>query len=127
MLEILRRDLADGPERELCGLLTGTQNVVRFRVPALFGSWRTGFHLDQHWLLEQLYEARVQKVQILGFYHSHPQGHQIEPSQGDLDGHPLASKVLIFSADQGRFEWGLFEFCPTEDGLGFRRLKAWEV
>jgi proteasome lid subunit RPN8/RPN11 len=94
--------------QESCGILLGRTDCpagreVTAALPAANASPRPHHHyeiaaLD---LIHAEREARDQSLEILGFYHSHPD-HPAEPSPTDLaEGHGLGCSYLITSIQSG--------------------------
>lgn len=69
---------------EACGLLLGKGRTIREARPAinLAADPLTGFEIDPAALFEACRNARTGAPGVLGYYHSHPNGHG-EPSMRD--------------------------------------------
>ncbi len=107
--EELRRHGQDTYPHECCGILLGTsqaeqrqvQGVVRMRnVNAATPENRFDFDPREHLRVQR--EARERGLEIIGFYHSHPD-HPARPSQFDLDHASWPGySYVIMSVAQGK-------------------------
>jgi proteasome lid subunit RPN8/RPN11 len=69
---------------EACGLLGGSQGVVRMVIPVLNAlRSRTRFHMDPQGQLSAMQRIEDEGEEIVGIYHSHPAGPPV-PSESDL-------------------------------------------
>jgi desampylase len=96
VLDRLRREMADSPQAEVCGLLLGTDTFVHDREPArnISPNPRTAFEIDPVVLLRAAQRARTHGVHPLGYYHSHLSGEPI-PSLADANGAQEADKIWL--------------------------------
>lgn len=95
--------------RECCGVLLGMDAVVHCSVRAanLADNVRR-FLMDPRDHLRAIRMARQQQLEVLGFYHSHPQA-RAYPSETDVTESAYAQAVhLIVGFPTGRTEVGLF-------------------
>lgn len=100
-LAAIRAHVAETPDREVCGLLTGASD----RVDA---AWRTEnvaadpsrrFEMDPKSLIAALRAERNGGPAVAGYYHSHPDG-VAEPSAADLaQAAPDGRLWIIVTAD----------------------------
>lgn len=84
VLETLATEAAKAHPCECCGLLTGSPALIDAVVPArnISPHPETGFEIDPGTLLRAHREARAGQRQVVGHYHSHPNG-SAEPSLRD--------------------------------------------
>ena len=91
MITIVRRVLddvwaharAEAP-RECCGILVGTSDHVLENVRATnLESGTSRFQIDPRDHVRALREARVKRLDVVGFYHSHPRS-RAYPSETDI-------------------------------------------
>ncbi len=93
--------LAEYPS-ECCGLLIGTvrgsRNTVEHVVPCENvhpGHRQTRFQIDPHTLFEAIRAARAAGRQMIGFYHSHPNGSAAPSRYDQRTAWPDCSHVII--------------------------------
>jgi proteasome lid subunit RPN8/RPN11 len=74
------------PERECCGLLAGCHGVITRAYPALNAAAHPAkeYEIAAEELFQLMREIRDAGLQMLGIYHSHPNGLQ-EPSPRDIE------------------------------------------
>ena len=95
--------------QECCGVLLGLRagdvREVRAAIPctnARFDSPETRYSIDPRELVRIQRDAREKGLEIVGFFHSHPD-HPARWSPTDLDeAHWIACSYLILSVEQGR-------------------------
>jgi len=96
---------------ECCGLLLGTSDHIAqaVRAPNIAES-PTRFLIDSHAHIEALRTARNQRLQVIGFYHSHPHS-QPYPSATDLAeaAYPECVHLIVGFVD-GKAEVRLFHY-----------------
>lgn len=82
--EMLRHARADAP-REACGILAGRGEKVERVIPAVNRATDPEhyYRIDERQLTEVLFTLETEKLELLGFYHSHPAGDPI-PSPTDI-------------------------------------------
>ena len=81
--EIWAHAHAEAP-RECCGMLVGTCDRVLESVRATnLESGTTRFQIDPRDHIRALREARVKRLDVVGFYHSHPRS-RAYPSETDI-------------------------------------------
>ncbi len=84
VLEALLREARTNHPRECCGILLGKHDAVSAILPAanVHASPRTQFEIDPQALVNAHRAAREDGLQVIGYYHSHPEG-PAEPSATD--------------------------------------------
>ena len=96
---------------ECCGLLLGTSDHITqaVRAPNIAES-PTRFVIDPHAHIEALRTARNQRLQVIGFYHSHPHSPPY-PSATDLAeaAYPECVHLIVGFVD-GKAEVRLFHY-----------------
>ena len=110
-LEALRRHGEETYPHECCGVLLGdvdsgtAANQVRAVVACSntrADSPQNRYHIDPRELVQAQRDARARNMDIVGFYHSHPD-HPARWSKTDLeDAHWLGCSYVITSVEQGR-------------------------
>lgn len=82
--QILDHARADAP-REACGLLIGRGGAVESVVPARNAAEDATrfFRLDERDLVRVVFDAKRRGLELIGFYHSHPEGAPM-PSPTDI-------------------------------------------
>jgi proteasome lid subunit RPN8/RPN11 len=89
------------PARECCGLLAGREGVIAGAYPArnAAGNPATEYEIAPAELFAMMREIRAAGLQLLGIYHSHPNG-VLEPSPRDVAQayYPDAAYFIISSA-----------------------------
>jgi len=125
--EELRRHGEQTYPHECCGVLLGLigDGVKDVRVIVRCGNTRTDsprnrYHIDPRELLRIQREARESGLDIVGFYHSHPD-HPARWSQTDLaEAHWSGSSYVITSVDHGRAgQTNSFELAGEEENKQF--------
>ena len=108
-LETLRRHGEQTYPDECCGVLVGDgkdgQRQVRAVVPcsnARTDSLRNRFSIDPRELVRILREARERGMEIIGFYHSHPDHPACWSSTDFEEAHWLGCSYLITGVNQGK-------------------------
>ena len=105
----LRRHGEEAYPDECCGILLGHVNgqtrvvrtIVRCR-NACAESQRTRYEIDARDLIRTQLQGRESGLEIVGFYHSHPD-HSSQWSPRDLqDAHWLGCSYVITTVEQGR-------------------------
>jgi proteasome lid subunit RPN8/RPN11 len=70
--------------REACGLLAGTAGVVAMVIPVKnIASGNTRFQMDPRAQLRAMELIEIEKLEMLGIFHSHPKGDN-QPSSSDI-------------------------------------------
>lgn len=92
MLAHARRD----PSIECCGLLAGRDGAITKSFPAVNAAANpaTLYEIAPKEIFERMREMRAEGIELLGIYHSHPNG-QNQPSQRDID-HAYYSEAAYF-------------------------------
>jgi desampylase len=103
------------PDREVCGLLFGTDAAIEAIQPCVNVSVSPvdSFEIDPAALIAAHKAERAGRRKLVGCYHSHPNG-RVEPSERDRAG-AKAGAIWIIIAD-GRIGGSIFnegEFCAT--------------
>jgi proteasome lid subunit RPN8/RPN11 len=106
--DAIRRQAEQAYPNECCGVLTGTIAAGERRVHATIScsnirvdSARTRFEIDPAELVRVQREARKSGMEIVGFYHSHPD-HPAQPSPTDLEhAHWIGCSYVITSVEHG--------------------------
>lgn len=82
--EIGRHALMESPY-EACGIIAGVDKQVKriIPVPNVATDPNNHYELDQKILVKTMFELEAENLSLLGFYHSHPNGHPI-PSPTDI-------------------------------------------
>lgn len=125
LLRIARRD----HPQETCGILVGRRIAGRGYVKhavegrnIAFGDQRTTYQLDWPTLFATIRACRAAGDEIVGFYHSHPNG-SCEPSRRDLETAWLEHSYLILGAPYhdvaSAASWRVTE---NDDGFVYERL-----
>jgi proteasome lid subunit RPN8/RPN11 len=75
---------AASPDREICGLLLGTETEILGSVPTrnMSANPEKAFEIDPQALFDQARGERAGGMAMIGHYHSHPNG-RAEPSRCD--------------------------------------------
>jgi len=102
----LRALAAASPAAEICGLLVGQGNRVLRLVPArnVAADPTRSFEIDPATLLATHREARGQGQQVIGHWHSHPNG-QPEPSARDAARATDNGQIWLILAAGGMTAW----------------------
>jgi proteasome lid subunit RPN8/RPN11 len=92
---------AHSPDREVCGLLLGHDEVIDGLIEAdnVAADPRTTFEIDPRTLLDARRAARRGGPAVIGCYHSHPSG-VARPSQRDVDLAEPGTVWLIIAAGE---------------------------
>ena len=121
-LAAMLADAALAGECEACGLLLGTDGLIREARPTrnVHPTPATRFELDPQALIDAHRQARSGGPCVLGYYHSHPNGAS-EPSATDREmAHGDGMIWAIVAAGQVAGQVGYWRDEPT----GFTRLEA---
>lgn len=125
---VIRKAAAAAYPEECCGLLVGARTgdgvVVTRVVPAPNIAPKPAhdrFELDPAVHLKIQREARAAGQEVVGHYHSHPDGHA-EPSAVDRASVYDHDLVWLIAAVDGRGRTDIAAFVP--EGEGFRRLSV---
>lgn len=105
----IRRHAEDAYPLECCGILIGTFDADDRAVHAVVrctntaaGSRQTTYDIDPRELIRAQRDARERGLEIVGFYHSHPD-HPARPSPTDLEqAHWIGCSYVIASVLSGR-------------------------
>ena len=86
VLDLLRDEAIAASPAECCGILLGTGNQITAALPAanIHRQPATHFEIDPQALIDAHRAARADGPQVLGYYHSHPQG-PAHPSATDRE------------------------------------------
>ena len=107
--EQIRRHAEKEYPRECCGILMGkfgagdrTVDSIVQCTNAADGSQQTTYVIDPRELIRAQREARERGLEIVGFYHSHPD-HPARPSPSDLEqAHWIGCSYLIVGVSTGK-------------------------
>lgn len=82
MLQVAR----ENPDRECCGLLAGREGAITRILPAANAArdTKTSYEIAPEELFRLTREIRADGLDLLGIYHSHPNGRN-EPSPRDIE------------------------------------------
>lgn len=118
--DAIRAAALEAYPRECCGLLIGQGDTVVRIVPSSNSASDPArhFEIDPQTLFDHMRSARESSMEIVGHYHSHPNGRG-EPSGEDLRMAHDPAAVWVIAAVAGR-QVSLRAFLP-EDG-GFREI-----
>ena len=125
--EEIRRHGEEAYPHECCGILIGTSesDVRTVSTVVRCGNTRIDsphnrYHIDPRELIRIQREARESELDIVGFYHSHPD-HPARWSQTDLaEAHWIGCSYVITSVEQGRAaQTNSFELAGEEDNKQF--------
>lgn len=99
-LATLRREAAEAAPEECCGLLLGTGARIETAAAAtnVAADRHVRFEIDPLALLAAHKAARSGGPQVIGYYHSHPNGHPV-PSPTDREHSTGDSRVWAIIAD----------------------------
>ena len=124
----LRRHGEQTYPHECCGVLLGVidgEGVKDVRAVVLCGNTRTDsphnrYHIDPRELLRIQRQARESELDIVGFYHSHPD-HPARWSPTDLaEAHWIGCSYVITSVEHGRaVQTNSFELIGEEENKQF--------
>jgi proteasome lid subunit RPN8/RPN11 len=83
--QLVLRSLQE-PSREVCGLLAGRDEIITYVFPASNAATdpATSYEIAPEELFCLMREMRAAGLELLGIYHSHPNGKN-EPSQRDIE------------------------------------------
>lgn len=121
--ETLLAEAAAAGARECCGLLLGTPGQIAAVVPArnVAADPARSFEIDPATLLRTHREARSQGQQVLGHYHSHPNG-QAEPSLRDAARAVANGEIWLIIAAGEITGWHVAESDPGGSAVHGRFL-----
>ena len=116
--DVLAHARDDAP-RECCGLLIGVPGLISESARAAnLEAGTTRFQIDPRAHIEAIRAARARNLDVVGFYHSHPQS-RAYPSETDVAESGYAGAMhLIVGVDNGAQEARLF----TIDGATIAEL-----
>lgn len=82
----MRDEASKTPTQECCGLLAGRDEVITHIFPATNAHPRpaTAYEIAPQELFRVMKEMRAANLQLLGIYHSHPDGEN-RPSRSDIE------------------------------------------
>ncbi|HKW89631.1 MAG TPA: M67 family metallopeptidase [Candidatus Acidoferrales bacterium] len=84
ILVVLREEASKQPAQECCGLLAGRDEIIARAFPATNAlASATAYEITPEGLFRLMREIRVAGLQMLGIYHSHPNGDN-SPSPADI-------------------------------------------
>ncbi len=115
VVEAMQHAAAAAHPHEACGILTGEGARITAFVETrnVHPTPETHFEIDPQALIDAHRDAREGGPQVLGYFHSHPEG-AAEPSKTDIamaaqDGMVWAiatsREIRLFRAGEGGFEW----------------------
>lgn len=108
------RDAQKAAPAEICGLLIGKKNHIQnyIQMPNISNE-NSKYIFNPDIYIKTLYDLELNKIDILGIYHSHPFGPNY-PSETDLkENHMKNNFHLIISNTNG--EWTVRAFLYTEN------------
>lgn len=122
LLDALIARAGASPDREICGLLLGTEAEIRAAIPTgnMSATPDRAFEIDPQALFDQARAERAGGMAMIGHYHSHPNG-RAEPSPCDAAaalGTP--SQLWLILADGDATLWR--STGRGEPGRGFERV-----
>lgn len=110
MIAHARRD----PKVECCGLLAGRDGAITKIFPATNAAANraTTYEIDSKEIFSLMRELRVQGIEMLGIYHSHPNGKN-EPSPRDIEQayYSEAAYFIISPRDEAEKAVRAFSIC----------------
>ena len=100
VLNALNAEAQSAHPIECCGLLLGTSSQITAIQPAknVHPAPQTHFEIDPQILIDAHRHARSGGPQILGYYHSHPNG-RAEPSSKDREQAPCDNRIWAIVAN----------------------------
>lgn len=104
LLDRLRAEAAAAPDREVCGLLFGSDKAIEgvASVSNISAFPQNSFELDPQTLFQAIKAERAGGPHIIGYYHSHPNG-VAEPSARDAADAAADGKLwLLLTASEAR-------------------------
>lgn len=86
VLAAMREEVAKTPEQECCGLLAGRDGIITqiFSATNAHPNPATAYEIAPQELFGVMKQLREEKLQLLGIYHSHPDGEN-RPSPTDVE------------------------------------------
>ncbi|MCA0978191.1 M67 family metallopeptidase [Qipengyuania flava] len=122
VLDSLLAEAARAHPRECCGILLGEGVAIAAIVPAanVHAAPLTHFEIDPQALVDAHREARSGGPQVLGYYHSHPNGlarpsatdEAMATGQGLIWAIIAAGRVTFWREGDARFAALPYEACP---------------
>jgi proteasome lid subunit RPN8/RPN11 len=106
VIETLLQEARDAFPNECCGLVTGKSGLAEAVVPArnVHPHPATGFEIDPATLLATHRNVRAEDRQVIGHYHSHPNG-RAEPSTRDAARATDNGQIWFIIADDTVSAW----------------------
>lgn len=101
--EMVKHARSEAPN-ECCGLLVGTVGLVEHSVSAHnLNASPTSYLIDPADHVAAIRLARRRRLQVVGFYHSHPLG-DVVPSVADLEGASYREYLYVILSPQWKEE-----------------------
>lgn len=107
-LELLEKEAVDVYPEECCGILVGRREDRRAIVHEVVVAQNSAsdrrhesYSIDPELLLRVQTESRERRLEVLGYYHSHPD-HSAIPGRADLEAAWPGACYLILSVDRER-------------------------
>lgn len=128
-LTAIKGHAMDAFPKECCGLLIGKHvTATEWHVCQTIQSTNVSdgdltktFEIDPALLIRTQKELRDTETEIIGYYHSHPNG-PARPSETDIKSVLEADKIWLIAGywgDTGDTEWGAFMSSRSEGGFKF--------
>jgi proteasome lid subunit RPN8/RPN11 len=118
--EQMRQDVASRAPEEACGLLAGQRQGRRLEAVRLFRATNllhsaSRYRIDPHEQLAAFNQIDEQGLELVGIYHSHPQGpDELSPTDLAEAYYPEAA-YLVWSGEGG--EWVCAAYAIQQDGV----------
>lgn len=109
----------DGTPQEVCGVLAGDRNdnqsTVRVarKVPNAASAPRVTYEIDPEILLAVIEDIEAAQMDVVGFYHSHPEGPS-RPSQTDVAQATWDGYSYVIVSFNGEPSVGSWRWCDGE-------------
>lgn len=115
VMEVLLRQAGAAHPRECCGILLGEGNRIATAIPAanVHPTPESHFEVDPQALVDAHRHARSGGPQVVGYYHSHPDG-RAEPSATDrvMAANDGSVWAIVGGAEVGFWRLGEDGFVP---------------
>jgi [CysO sulfur-carrier protein]-S-L-cysteine hydrolase len=86
IFDAIREEAAKAPTQECCGLLAGSDAIIRTIFPArnAHPNPAVAYEIAPQELFRLMKEIRAKQLELMGIYHSHPRGENF-PSPTDIE------------------------------------------